>query len=222
MTFTEEYQYYDLCHRILESGDQKGDRTGTGTLSVFGHQMRFNLKHSFPLLTSKFVGLRIIAEELFWFLRGETNIQSLVKKKVHIWDDWPFEKWFISEEYDGHLDSTDWQERTRQDKEYYDQVQAEKKRFVQMIIEDDEFAAKWGELGAVYGSQWRSWKGANGETIDQITNVIEQIKNNPNSRRLIVNAWKVDEVDNMALPPCHAFFQFYVANGKLSCQLYQR
>lgn len=222
MTFTEEYQYYDLCHRILETGDQKGDRTGTGTLSVFGHQMRFNLKHSFPLLTSKRVGLRIIAEELFWFLRGETNIQSLVQKNVHIWDDWPFEKWFVSEEYDGHLDSTDWQERTRQDKEYYDQVQAEKKRFVQMIIEDDGFAAKWGELGAVYGSQWRSWKGANGETIDQISNVIEQIKNNPNSRRLIVNAWKVDEVDNMALPPCHAFFQFYVANGKLSCQLYQR
>lgn len=164
-------QYHQLLERILEEGVQKGDRTGTGTISVFGHQMRFNLEEGFPLVTTKKLHLRSILHELLWFLSGDTNISYLKENGVSIWDEWADED---------------------------------------------------GNLGPVYGSQWRSWPTADGKTIDQITQVIEQIKTNPNSRRLIVSAWNVGEIENMALPPCHAFFQFYVANGKLSCQLYQR
>lgn len=171
-------QYHDLLSHILEYGVEKNDRTGTGTLSVFGYQMRFDLQKGFPLLTTKRVYWHGVVEELLWFLRGETNIKSLVEKNVHIWDAWANDK---------------------------------------------------GNLGPVYGAQWRGWKAYSGELgyiqhthIDQIAQVIQQIKANPDSRRLIVNAWNVGEVDKMALPPCHMFFQFYVANGKLSCQLYQR
>ena len=164
-------QYLDLLQRILDEGTKKSDRTGTGTISVFGHQMRFDLSEGFPCLTTKKLHLRSIIHELLWFLQGDTNIKYLKENKVRIWDEWA----------------------------------------------DDE-----GNLGPVYGAQWRSWKGANGQTIDQITKVVEQIKNNPDSRRLIVSAWNVGEIENMALPPCHAFFQFYVNDGKLSCQLYQR
>jgi len=164
-------QYHQLLQHILDHGVEKGDRTGTGTISVFGHQMRFDLEKGFPLVTTKKLHLRSIIHELLWFLSGDTNIRYLKENGVRIWDEWA----------------------------------------------DEE-----GNLGPVYGSQWRSWPAKDGQTIDQISQLIQQIKRNPNSRRLIVSAWNVGEIENMALPPCHAFFQFYVANGKLSCQLYQR
>jgi thymidylate synthase len=163
--------YLDLLRHVMENGVEKHDRTGTGTRSIFGHQMRYDLSQGFPLVTTKKVHVRSIFNELLWFLRGDTNTAWLKEHGVSIWDEWADEN---------------------------------------------------GNLGPVYGAQWRSWKGADGKTIDQITNVIEQIKINPDSRRLIVSAWNVGELDKMALPPCHAFFQFYVANGRLSCQLYQR
>jgi len=164
-------QYHQLIKRILADGIEKNDRTGTGTLSVFGHQMRFNLSDGFPAITTKKLHLRSIIYELLWFLKGETNIQYLKENGVSIWDEW---------------------------------------------------ADEAGELGPVYGYQWRSWPTPDGNYIDQISHVIDQIKANPDSRRLIVSAWNVGEISKMALPPCHAFFQFYVAQGKLSCQLYQR
>lgn len=164
-------QYHDLLQHILDNGSQKGDRTGTGTVSVFGYQMRFDLSKGFPVVTTKKLHLRSIIHELLWFLQGDTNIKYLKENKVRIWDEWADEN---------------------------------------------------GNLGPVYGHQWRSWPDGNGGTIDQITKLVDQIKNNPNSRRHIVSAWNVADVDNMALPPCHTLFQFYVADGKLSCQLYQR
>lgn len=164
-------QYQDLLRHILKNGTPKTDRTGTGTTSVFGYQMRFDLSKGFPLVTTKKVHLKSIIYELLWFLRGETNIAYLKEKGVSIWDEWANEQ---------------------------------------------------GELGPVYGKQWRSWEGKDGKSIDQITDLIEQIKKNPDSRRLLVSAWNVAELSAMALMPCHSFFQFYVADGKISCQLYQR
>ena len=164
-------QYHDLLQHILDNGVSKTDRTGTGTTSVFGYQMRFNLNDGFPAVTTKKLHLRSIIHELLWFLTGDTNIKYLKENGVSIWNEW---------------------------------------------------ADEAGNLGPVYGSQWRSWPTPNGSSIDQISNIIDQIKNTPDSRRIIVSAWNVAEIENMALPPCHAFFQFYVANGKLSCQLYQR
>lgn len=164
-------QYLDLMKHVLDNGTQKHDRTGTGTISVFGYQMRFNLQDGFPLVTTKKLHLRSIIHELIWFLRGDTNIAYLKANGVSIWDEW---------------------------------------------------ADKDGELGPVYGHQWRSWPTPDGGHIDQITQLVEQIKKNPDSRRLIVSAWNVAEIETMALPPCHCLFQFYVAEGKLSCQLYQR
>jgi thymidylate synthase len=164
-------QYHDLLRLLLESGTEKSDRTGTGTISRFGHQMRFDLSEGFPLLTTKKLHLRSIIHELLWFLKGDTNIRYLKENKVTIWDEW---------------------------------------------------ADANGDLGPVYGAQWRSWKTSDGRTIDQISQVIEQIKNNPDSRRMLVVAFNPGEIDKMALPPCHAFFQFYVANGRLSLQMYQR
>ena len=164
-------QYHQLLNQILEQGKAKQDRTGTGTLSIFGYQMRFSLTDGFPLVTTKKVHLKSIIHELLWFLKGDTNIKYLKENGVSIWDEWADEN---------------------------------------------------GNLGPVYGHQWRSWPKADGGTVDQIDQVLHQIKNNPDSRRIIVNAWNVGELDKMALPPCHAFFQFYVADGELSCQLYQR
>lgn len=222
MKIHEEYQYLDLCKKILAEGTLKGDRTGTGTYSIFGHQMRFNLSETFPLLTTKSTAFRLIVIELLWFLKGETNIQELVQNNVHIWNDWPFESWFTSPEYDGELDSTNWKEKYLSDEEFQKAFSAEKKRFAEKVASDDEFAAAWGELGPVYGKQWRSWATTTGGTIDQLKGVIESLKNNPNSRRHLVSAWNPEFIDDMALPPCHTMFQFYVADGKLSCQLYQR
>ena len=164
-------QYLDLLHRILEEGVEKSDRTGTGTLSVFGHQMRFNLEEGFPLLTTKKLHLRSIIYELLWFLQGDTNVKYLQEHGVRIWNEWADEN---------------------------------------------------GDLGHIYGYQWRSWPKPDGTALDQIAQVVHDIKHNPNSRRLLVSAWNAGDIENMALPPCHALFQFYVANGKLSCQLYQR
>ncbi len=164
-------QYHDLLQHILDKGAQKHDRTGTGTISVFGYQMRFDLKEGFPMVTTKKLHLRSIIHELLWFLKGETNIKYLKENGVSIWDEWADEN---------------------------------------------------GELGPVYGKQWRSWEGADGKTIDQISWLISEIKKNPDSRRLIISAWNVADLPKMALMPCHSLFQFYVAEGKLSCQLYQR
>jgi thymidylate synthase len=162
--------------------------------------MRFNLQEGFPLLTTKKVHIKSILHELLWFLQGSTNIEYLAQNKVRIWDDWPYAAYSKSKDFKGE-DIRD---------------------FAARVATDSDFAKKWGELGPVYGYQWRSWPAPDGGSIDQISQVIDQIKNNPNSRRIIVNAWNVGYVDQMALPPCHAFFQFYVADGKLSCQLYQR
>ena len=164
-------QYLDLLRHILDHGVEKTDRTGTGTKSVFGYQMRFDLRDSFPMVTTKKLHFKSIIHELLWFLSGDTNVRYLQENGVRIWNEWADEN---------------------------------------------------GELGPVYGSQWRSWQGADGTTVDQISQLIDEIKNNPDSRRLIVSAWNVAEIPKMKLPPCHAFFQFYVANGELSCQLYQR
>lgn len=188
-------QYIDLCNYILNNGVKKYDRTGTGTISVFGYQMRFNLGEGFPLLTTKKVHLKSIIHELLWFISGSTNIKYLVDNDVRIWNDWP---------YDLYKKSPDFQGETIEE-------------FAAKIKESDEFAKKYGNLGPVYGKQWRDFNG-----VDQLSNLIEQIKTNPNSRRLIISAWNPAEVDKMALPPCHSFMQFYVAEGKLSCQLYQR
>lgn len=188
-------KYIDLCNYILNNGVKKDDRTGTGTISVFGYQMRFNLGEGFPLLTTKKVHLKSIIHELLWFISGSTNIKYLVDNDVRIWNDWP---------YDLYKKSPDFQGETIEE-------------FAAKIKESDEFAKKYGNLGPVYGKQWRDFNG-----VDQLSNLIEQIKTNPNSRRLIISAWNPAEVDKMALPPCHSFMQFYVAEGKLSCQLYQR
>lgn len=216
-----EYAYLDLLQHILDTGVEKGDRTGTGTISIFGYQMRFDLSKGFPLLTTKRVPFKLIASELLWFIQGDTNIRYLLEHNNHIWDEWAFKKWVESSEYDGP-DMTNFGLRAAKDPEFAKVLDEQMKLFNDKILSDDEFAKKYGDLGPVYGKQWRSWPAENGETIDQLKKVIEQIKRNPNSRRLIVSAWNPAEVDEMALPPCHTFFQFYVAEGKLSCQLYQR
>ena len=193
-------QYLDLCKKILNEGHWKDDRTGIGTYSIFGYQARYNLEEGFPLLTTKKVFLRGIIHELLWFISGDTNIKYLDDNNVHIWDDWAYKAYSQSDEFKGETIEEFAEEIKNADK-------------------DSEFVKKWGELGPVYGRQWRNF---NEEGVDQLANLIEQIKTNPNSRRLIISAWNPCEVDQMALPPCHSFMQFYVIDGKLSCQLYQR
>lgn len=192
-------QYHELMDRVLREGIDKSDRTGTGTRSVFGHQMRFDLSEGFPLVTTKKLHLKSILHELIWFISGDTNIRYLCQNGVRIWDDWPFATYAKSADYDG----------------------IDLKEFAARIADDAEFAAKWGNLGPVYGYQWRFWPGPHGP-VDQLRDVLEGIRRNPDGRRHIVSAWNPGYIDQMALPPCHAFFQFYVADGKLSCQLYQR
>lgn len=205
-------QYLDLLQHIMDTGVDKNDRTGTGTRSVFGYQMRFDLAQGFPLLTTKKVPFRLIAEELLWFVAGDTQLQTLVKKDVHIWDEWPYKAWLLRNGRNvPTTGSAEWNTGI--------------KEFVERIKTDDAFAQEYGDLGPVYGYQWRHWPGREGKEIDQLKELLEQIKQNPNSRRLIVSAWNPADIDEMAkagLPPCHCLFQFYVANGKLSCQLYQR
>ncbi|MER2077859.1 thymidylate synthase [Psychrobacillus psychrotolerans] len=214
-------QYLTLCKHIMNSGVTKEDRTGTGTKSVFGYQMRFDLSEGFPLLTTKKTAFRLVVSELLWFLKGDTNVKTLIQANNHIWDEWAFEKWVDSEEYTGP-DMTNFGVRAAKDPEFKNVVQQQMDLFCEKILSEDAFAEEFGDLGPVYGRQWRSWPTKDGQTIDQLRNVIEQIKVNPDSRRHIITAWNPAEVDEMALPPCHAFMQFYVANGKLSCQLYQR
>ena len=216
-----EQQYLTLAQYVLDHGHQKGDRTGTGTLSTFGYQMRFDLQKGFPILTTKKVAFGLVKSELLWFLRGDTNICFLLAHNNHIWDEWAFKKWVESDEYQGP-DMTDFGHRWLTDPAFKAVYLAEKKAFCERILADDEFAARYGNLGDVYGAQWRHWQTRRGETIDQIKNVIEAIKTTPDSRRLIVSAWNPEDVPAMALPPCHTLFQFYVNDGKLSCQLYQR
>jgi len=213
-------QYLELCKHVLETGEKKEDRTGTGTISVFGYQMRFDLNEGFPLMTTKKTAFRLISSELLWFLKGDTNVKTLIEDRNPIWDEWAFEKWVTSSEYNGP-DMTDFGRRAVKEPDFAAVYKVEMDAFKKRVVEDEEFAAKYADLGPVYGKQWRSW--SNGEqSIDQIANLIEGIKNNPDSRRHIVTAWNPSEVEDMALPPCHALFQFYVADGKLSCQLYQR
>jgi len=192
-------QYHELMERVLREGSDKSDRTGTGTRSVFGHQMRFDLAEGFPMITTKKLHLKSILHELIWFISGDTNIRYLCQNGVRIWDDWPFATYSKSADYDG----------------------IDMKEFAARIASDADFAAKWGDLGPVYGFQWRFWPGPEGP-VDQLRNLLEGIRSNPDGRRHIVSAWNPGYIDQMALPPCHAFFQFYVADGKLSCQLYQR
>lgn len=216
-----EDAYLDLARYVLENAHKKTDRTHTGTISTFGYQMRFDLSKGFPLLTTKKVPFGLIKSELLWFLKGDTNIQFLLKHKNHIWDEWAFEKFVASNDYTGP-DMTDFSHRAQKDPEFNKVYQEQKKLFCDRIVNDDDFAKKYGDLGLVYGSQWRSWKTSTGGTIDQIQNVIDLIKTHPDSRRMIVSAWNPEDVPTMALPPCHTLFQFYVNDGKLSCQLYQR
>lgn len=205
-------QYLDLLEDIKTNGIEKTDRTGTGTKSVFGRQMRFDLSQGFPAVTTKKLFLRGIIHELLWFLQGSSNIEYLVKNKVNIWNEWPFKAYLQSTgQTVPQPNSPEWNEKLAQ--------------FIEKIKTDHEFARQYGELGPVYGYQWRHWPDGNGGEIDQITRVIDQIKTTPDSRRMIVSAWNVADIENMAksgLPPCHTLFQFYVADGKLSCQLYQR
>ncbi|MEN2464884.1 thymidylate synthase [Ornithinibacillus sp. FSL M8-0202] len=218
---TGEQAYLDLCQHILTNGTKRDDRTKTGTYSVFGHQMRFNLQEGFPLLTTKRVPFRLVASELLWFIKGDTNIRYLLENNNNIWNEWAFKKWVESDEYTGP-DMTDFGNRSQVDPAFNEVYEEQMNYFKQKVLEDDQFAEKYGDLGSVYGKQWRAWKTSQNETIDQIKEVIEAIRTNPNSRRHIVSAWNPEEVPNMALPPCHTLFQFYVADSKLSCQLYQR
>lgn len=192
-------QYLDMCRYILEHGEDRPDRTGTGTRSVFGYQTRYDLREGFPLLTTKKMYLRPIAEELLWFIKGDTNIKYLVDRNVKIWNEWPYEDFKKSEDFNGET----------------------LEEFVEKIKNDDEFAKKHGNLGPVYGAQWRNF---NNEGTDQLMKLIDSLKNNPFSRRHIISAWNPSQVDEMALPPCHTLMQFYVSSDQkyLSCQLYQR
>lgn len=213
--------YHDLCNKVLNEGKSKDDRTGTGTISIFGHQMRFDLSEGFPLLTTKKVSFKLIATELLWFIKGDTNIRYLLQYKNNIWNEWAFKKWIESDEYNGP-DMNDFGRRALVDDKFNDQYKEQLAIFKNKILNDDEFMQKYGDLGNVYGKQWRDWKDQNGQRFDQLKTLIENIKQNPNSRRHIISAWNPTEIDTMALPPCHTLFQFYVKDGKLSCQLYQR
>lgn len=216
-----EEAYLELGRKILTEGHLKEDRTGTGTKSIFGYQMRFDLAEGFPLLTTKRVPFGLIKSELLWFLKGDTNIRYLLQHNNHIWDEWAFERYIKSADYQGP-DMTDFGRRVLVDEEFKESYEHEHKKFCDAILNDEAFAAKYGELGNIYGAQWRHWETKDGSFIDQLQNVIEMIKKIPDSRRLIVSAWNPEDVPSMALPPCHTMFQFYVNDGKLSCQLYQR
>lgn len=204
--------YHDLLRFILAKGTDKTDRTQTGTKSIFGYQMRFDLSDGFPLVTTKKVAIKSIIHELLWFLKGDSNLSYLAENNVPIWNEWPFKHFLIANNIKiPEINSETWK--------------AQMTLFVEIIKNDPEFAQKWGNLGPIYGYQWRSWPSPSGGHIDQISQVLDQLKNTPDSRRMIVSAWNVSDIEEMSkagLPPCHCLFQFYVSNNKLSCQLYQR
>jgi len=213
--------YLDLLEHIIKNGAVKTDRTGTGTRSVLGYQMRFDLNDGFPLLTTKKVPIKSIIHELLWFMRGDTNLKYLADNNVHIWDEWPYKAYLI-------------RNKIKVPKTGSEEWNSGLKKFIEKIKNDEKFAKDYGNLGPIYGYQWRSWpayaeasagKPAHKYYIDQLNNVIKEIKKNPDSRRLIISAWNVadlKEMEKAGLPPCHCLFQFYVVDGKLSCQLYQR
>jgi thymidylate synthase len=205
-------QYLELLEDIKKNGVRKHNRTGTDQIGVFGRQLRFDLSEGFPAMTTKKLFMRGIIHELIWFLKGSTNIKYLVDNDVHIWDEWPYRHYLQKQgQKVPESSSQEWQTGI--------------KKLNEKIKNDDDFAKEWGELGPVYGYQWRHWQTAEGQEVDQIAKAIETIKTNPESRRIIVSAWNVADIDEMTkagLPPCHLLFQFYVADGKLSCQMYQR
>lgn len=234
MTNNADLEYLNLLNRIKQDGINSDDRTGVGTVSIFGPQMRFDLSEGFPLLTTKRVPFGLIKSELLWFLRGDTNIKYLLEHNNHIWDEWGFDSWvkaptFTEQVNDSVLTPSikasvfqatynKFGANHRFENEWFnEQYSKYMRQYQEGILNDDTFSKRYGELGPVYGKQWRDFNG-----VDQIAEVIEQIKTNPNSRRLIVSAWNPKDVPDMALPPCHMQFQFYVRNGKLSCHLYQR
>ena len=214
-------QYQELVRKILAEGHVKTDRTGVGTKSIFGYQMRFDLSQGFSMVTTKRVPFGLIKSELLWFLRGDTNVRYLLEHNNHIWDEWAFKRYVESPDYHGP-DMTDFGLRAVADPDFNEIYQQELAAFNERVLTDDDFAERYGNLGNVYGAQWRSWPLRNGETLDQISQLVDMIKHSPDSRRLIVSAWNPEDVPSMALPPCHTLFQFYVHDGKLSCQLYQR
>lgn len=206
-------QYLDLLRDIRDNGVLKTDRTGTGTRSVFGRQLRYDLSDGFPAITTKKLYFNSVVHELLWFLKGTGNIEYLAQNNVHIWDEWPFKAYLEKNNLPiPEVNSAEWK--------------AQMKEFIDRVASDHDFAMKWGDLGPVYGVQWRKWPDGNGGSIDQIANAINMIKQTPDSRRIIVSAWNVAEIDEIArmggLPPCHTIFQFYVADGKLDLHLYQR
>jgi len=205
-------QYLDLLEDIKTNGVRKSNRTGIDQITVFGRQLRFDLSKGFPAVTTKKLFTRSVIHELIWFLRGSSNIKYLVDNDVHIWDEWPYKHYLIKNDKKvPDTNSDEWKQGMAS--------------FIENVKADNKFAAKWGEIGPVYGYQWRSWPTADGKHIDQIAKAIETIKNDPNSRRIVVSAWNVADIDEMAkagLPPCHLLFQFYVEEDKLSCQMYQR
>jgi thymidylate synthase len=205
-----DQQYLEILADILKNGVVSDDRTKTGTKKIFGRMLKFDLSKGFPLLTTKEVWFRGVKEELLWFINGERNLRRLVLKNVNIWNEWPFQKYL---------------EKNRLDKKYPKYSLDWKNQldiFVGKIKKSKNFAKRWGDLGPIYGYQWRHWKGLNGKEVDQLRNAIDLIKNHPESRRIIFNAWDAAEVDNVALPPCHVLFQFQVAGDKLNCTMYQR
>lgn len=205
-------QYLDLLQHVREKGVSKTDRTGTGTRSVFGYRMRFDLSLGFPLLTTKKMATRAIIHELLWFLNGDSNLRYLAENDVHIWDEWPFKAYLIrTGKPVPPVHSDEWNTQIVE--------------FIERIKNDEKFSREYGDLGPIYGYQWRSWPTPDGRHIDQISEIVRQIQETPDSRRMIVSAWNVADINEMAksgLPPCHCLFQFFVADGKLSCQLYQR
>jgi thymidylate synthase len=207
-----DISYQNLLREILENGVIKTDRTGTGTTSRFGTQMRFDLTQGFPLLTTKKLPFKMILGELLWFIKGDTKLRTLLLQNIHIWDEWPFKHYLKANNLPmPAVNSDEWK--------------SQMKEFTDKLVADDEFNEKWGDLGPVYGKQWRNWEAADGKSIDQLEDAVEMIRKSPDSRRIIVSAWNPTEIAEMAvagLPPCHCLFQFYVADGKLSCQLYQR
>jgi thymidylate synthase len=208
-------QYLNLLRDIRDNGVGKDDRTGTGTRSVFGRQLRFDLSEGFPAVTTKKLYMKSIVHELLWFLAGDSNIEYLVQNGVGIWNEWPYRN-YVQQTTGKTVSAADTQT---------DEWREGMKEFIDKVATDHEFAMKWGELGPVYGYQWRHWPDGKGGEIDQIARAVDSLKHNPTSRRIIVSAWNVADIDEMAiagLPPCHTMFQFYVSDGKLSCQLYQR